>query len=158
MLTDGNVEVVLRTMTEEAVAGTNATLTNLGNVSISKINPNFSVAELLVIFTGTLEDSIKFLSKVDEFEPGISWKTLELIPDHSKIRQMQEQAMAQQRMTQMQQRSAGGYAPRTNMISAQSNTTVPNVQNQENIPDYVRFHGVLRVFCWDGEFNTGDGK
>ena len=75
LLTDGEVESILRTMTEEAVSDTGATLTNLGNVSVSKINPDFSVAELSVKFSGTLENCLQFLCKVEEFKPGVSWKT-----------------------------------------------------------------------------------
>ena len=74
-MTDGEVESILRTMTEEAVSDTGATLTNLGNVSVSKINPDFSVAELSVKFSGTLENCLQFLCKVEEFKPGVSWKT-----------------------------------------------------------------------------------
>ncbi|MBO4633369.1 MAG: hypothetical protein J5858_15740 [Lentisphaeria bacterium] len=73
---DGDPELLLRQMIENAARKSELKLNNLGTVRITRINQDFAFAELDVSSNTTIGPMTAFLLAVQQMKPGISWRRL----------------------------------------------------------------------------------
>lgn len=75
---DGDPELILRQKTEAAARKSELTLNNLGTVRLTRINADFSYAELDVSANAPLPAIIQFIQSIQEEKPAIAWKRLSI--------------------------------------------------------------------------------
>lgn len=73
---DGDPSLVLRQIIESAAKKHEIKLNTLGTVRISRINHDFSYAELDISTHAPLEAIVKFIGTIQDNKPVISWKRL----------------------------------------------------------------------------------
>lgn len=71
---DGDPELLLRQIVENAAKKSELKLNNLGTVRISRINQDFSFAELDVSATARLAPLINFANEIGKVRPALSWR------------------------------------------------------------------------------------
>ena len=73
---DGDPELVLRQKVEAAAKKSEIKLNNLGTVRLTRVNQDFSFAELDVSATTRLSQLAAFIYEIQKEKPVISWKRL----------------------------------------------------------------------------------
>ena len=71
---DGDPELLLRQMIENAARKSELKLNNLGTVRINRVNQDFYFAELDVSSTTRIAPLIAFVHAIQQAKPGISWR------------------------------------------------------------------------------------
>lgn len=75
---DGDPELILRQKTEAAARKSELTLNNLGTVRLTRINADFSYAELDVSANAPLLAIMQFIQLIQEEKPAVAWKRLSI--------------------------------------------------------------------------------
>ena len=75
---DGDPELILRQKTEAAARKSELTLNNLGTVRLTRINADFSYAELDVSANASLSAIMQFIQVIQEEKPSVAWKRLSI--------------------------------------------------------------------------------
>lgn len=78
---DGAIDTELRNRIQTAAKQSNLELSSLGSVRITKINNQLSYAELDLQASTSIEILIAFLGRVQEQNPLICWRRLDIRPD-----------------------------------------------------------------------------
>jgi hypothetical protein len=125
---DGAVETGLRLRISEVAKKQDFKLNSIGSVRTSRINDDFSYADIDISGNGDFDDVIRLLAGLSEIEPKLAWRRLDLRPDNRYRRN-----------------TGTGSAN----LAAQVNT-VPETR--------LNFSGTLRVFCYEGKMTVKELK
>lgn len=71
---DGDPELLLRQKIESAARKSELRLNNLGTVRLSRVNQDFSFAELDISATTKIAPLTAFVNEIQHFKPAVSWK------------------------------------------------------------------------------------
>ncbi len=129
---DGDVELGLRQLVEDAARTKDVKLDSLGSVRTSKINNELYFAELDVTLTGELSLIATFLAAVKETTPVVYWK-------RADIRPWMMRGGQNQRNNQPQPKSTVNNQP-----ARTTNTAAPQTETTAGL----RFSGTIRVICY----------
>ena len=121
---DGVVETGLRRRIGDVAQKHDFKLSNIGSVRTSRINPEFSYADIDISGGGDYKDVVRLLAGLYGIRPRLAWRRLDLRPDYRF-------------------RRSGG--PGGANLAAQLNT-VPETR--------LNFSGTLRVFIYDGRLTV----
>ena len=125
---DGIIETGLRRRISDVARKQDFKLNNIGSVRISRINQDFSCADIDISGNGDFDDVVRLLAGFAEIEPRLAWRRLDLRPDNRFRRNV-----------------GVGSAN----LAAQVNA-VPETR--------LNFSGTLRVFCYEGALSVKDLK
>ena len=78
---DGVVETELRNKIQQAASEIELKLNSLGSVRTTRINNELYYAEIDLSTSGTLETLVRFLGRIQEIRPALSWRRLDLRPE-----------------------------------------------------------------------------
>ncbi|WP_294481356.1 hypothetical protein [uncultured Victivallis sp.] len=78
---DGVVETELRNKIQQAASEIELKLNSLGSVRTTRINNELYYAEIDLSTSGTLETLVRFLGRIQEIRPSLSWRRLDLRPE-----------------------------------------------------------------------------
>ena len=78
---DGVVETELRNKIQQAASEIELKLNSLGSVRTTRINNELYYAEIDLSTSGTLETLVRFLGRIQEIRPALSWRWLDLRPE-----------------------------------------------------------------------------
>ena len=79
---DGVIETTLRYKINEVSQKRDFKLNNIGSVRVSKINDEFSYAEIDIAGNGEIGDVAGFIAAIRKIEPVLSWRRIDLRPDN----------------------------------------------------------------------------
>lgn len=125
---DGDVQMGLRQLIENAAKNKDLKLDSLGSTRTSKINNELCFAELDISMTGDLKQITTLLTAVKECKPAVFWKRADIRPGIMRRRQ--------QNQPQQTNNHAAQAARRTN---------APEVQVDN--ASALRLWGTVRVIC-----------
>ncbi len=78
---DGIVDTELRNLIQQAASAAELKLNSLGSVRTTRINNDLYYAEIDLSTTGTLEVITAFLAQIQQIQPALSWRRLDLRPE-----------------------------------------------------------------------------
>lgn len=125
---DGAIETGLRRRISDVAQEQDFKLNNIGSVRTSRINDDFSYADIDISGNGDYDDVVRLLAGFDKIEPRLAWRRLDIRPDY-----------------RFRRNTGTGSAN----LAAQVNT-VPETR--------VNFSGTLRVFSYTGSLTAKDLK
>jgi len=125
---DGVIETTLRRKINAVSQALDFKLNNIGSVRVSKINDEFSYAEIDIAGNGEIGDVTKFIAAVRKIEPVLSWRRIDLRPDNR-------------------------YRPSTGAGSANLAAKEHDVP-----PTRLNFNGSLRVLRYEGKLTAAELK
>ena len=121
---DGAVETGLRRQINNVAYKQNFTLTNISSVRVSRVNNDFSYAEIDIDGNGEMDDVVRLLAEISKISPQLIWRRLDLRPDN-----------------RFRRNTGAGSAN----LAAQVNI-IPETR--------LNFRGTLRVFCYTGSLTV----
>jgi hypothetical protein len=126
---DGDVQMGLRQLIENAAKNKDLKLDSLGSTRTSKISNELCFAELDISMTGELKEIAALLTAVSQCKPAVYWKRADIRPGIMR-RRMQNPSQ------QMMPNAASQPARRTNAPEVQVDTS-----------SALRLWGTIRVIC-----------
>lgn len=78
---DGVVDTELRNKIQQAAGEVELKLNSLGSVRTTRINSDLYYAEIDLSTSGSLETLVRFLGRIQEIRPVLSWRRLDLRPE-----------------------------------------------------------------------------
>ena len=138
---DGDVQMGLRQLIENAAKNKDLKLDSLGSTRTSKISNELCFAELDISMTGELKEIAALLTAVSQCKPAVYWKRADIRPG----------IMRRRMPNQMQQQMA---AP--NVAQAARRTNAPEVQVDTS--SALRLWGTVRVICVLKKTGEGQSK
>ena len=78
---DGMVDTELRNKIQQAASEVELKLNSLGSVRTTRINGELYYAEIDLSTSGSLETLVRFLGRIQEIRPVLSWRRLDLRPE-----------------------------------------------------------------------------
>lgn len=78
---DGVVDTELRNKIQQAAREVDLKLNSLGSVRTTRINSELYYAEIDLSTSGSLETLVRFLGRIQEISPKLSWRRLDLRPE-----------------------------------------------------------------------------
>lgn len=121
---DGSVETGLRRRVATVAQAQDFKLTNIGSVRVTRVNHDFSYAEIDIAGNGDMDDVVRLLAGISKIQPVLIWRRLDLRPDN-----------------RFRRNTGAGSAN----LAAQVNL-IPETR--------LSFNGTLRVFCYTGNWTV----
>ena len=125
---DGVIETTLRYKINEVSQKRDFKLNNIGSVRVSKINDEFSYAEIDIAGNGEIGDVAGFIAAIRKIEPVLSWRRIDLRPDNR-------------------------FRPSTGVGSANLAAKANDIP-----PTRLNFNGSLRVLRYEGPLTAAELK
>lgn len=136
---DGDIQLGLRQMIENAAKSKDLKLDSLGSTRTSKINNELCFAELDISMTGDLNQIATLLTVIEKCKPAVFWKRADIRPGIMRRRP--------QNQPQQTNNHAAQAARRTNAPEVQVDTA-----------SALRLWGTVRVICVLKKTGEGTSK